>query len=83
MTVGAIATILATIFTKGATIPLLAGAATVIASSISSGRGTIWYKRLHYTRKNPYFPSLRDPRDVISFYKYSNYTGLITSVTIE
>lgn len=83
MTVGAIATVLATIFSKGKTIPLLAGAATVIASSISSGSGTVWYKRVHYTKKNTYFPSLRDPRDVISFYKYSGYTGLITTVTIE
>lgn len=80
LSVGAVATVLASVFSKGKTITITAGLATVIASSISSSKGTVYYKWFTYTKPNKYFPSLKDRKDEIHFYKNSNYTGYITTL---
>ncbi|MCE4044620.1 hypothetical protein [Lysinibacillus fusiformis] len=82
LTVGAIAAIIASIFTGGILVPLIAGVATAIVGSFTSTRGTVYYTWKRYTKPHWNWPVLlKEYKEEVSFYKDSNRYQLITSET--
>ena len=79
----AIVGVLAAVFTKNVIVGGLAAVATAIAGAISSERSTIYYEEIRYWQPDYNWPKLfKDYKSVITFYKYSGYTGKITTKTI-
>jgi len=69
---------LAAILTKNVIVGVLASIATAIFSSVSSERGSVYYKHIRYTKPHEQFPLLyKRYKEEVYFYKYSQYTGLI------
>lgn len=84
LTSAAIIGVLAAVFTKNVVVGGLAAIATAIAGSISSERKTIYYKEVRYWKPDYNWPKLyKDYKSELTFYKYAQYTGLITSKTIH
>lgn len=83
LTTAAIVGVLAAVFTKNVIVGGLAAVATAIAGAISSEKSTIYYKEVRYWQPDPNWPKLyKDYKSELTFYKYSTYTGFITSATI-
>lgn len=79
----AIVGVLAAVFTKNAIVGGLAAVATAITGAISSDRKTVYYTEVRYWKPDPNWPKLyKDYKSVLTFYKYAEYTGKITSKTI-
>ncbi|MGE7694456.1 hypothetical protein ACQKNC_10085 [Lysinibacillus sp. NPDC094177] len=83
LTTSVIVGVLAAIFTKNVIVGGLAAIATAIAGSISSEKSTVYYEELRYWKPDVNWPEFyKDYKSVITFYKYSRYTGKITTKTI-
>lgn len=83
LTKAALIGVLAAILTKNVIVGVLASIATAIFSSVSSERGSVYYKHIRYTKPHEQFPLLyKRYKEEVYFYKYSQYTGLIRHETI-
>lgn len=83
LTTAAIVGVLAAVFTKNVVVGGLAAITTAIAGAVSSERKTVYYKQIRYWKPDPNWPKFyKDYKSELTFYKYAQYTGKITSKTI-
>ncbi|MFJ7668708.1 hypothetical protein ACIQXI_16545 [Lysinibacillus sp. NPDC097195] len=82
LAVGALAGLVASIFTGGIVVPAIAGVVSAFVSALSSERGRIYYTWKRYTKPHWRWPVLyKEYKDEVWFYKDSNRYQLITSAT--